>query len=88
MVAHARDQHPHDQAADPFRPGHDAGGAQDDVGEDEQDAEGPGRSGASAPSTGSSLDRLRMRWVGHDLLAEIDISADPVLTLPQAHDIA
>ena len=36
----------------------------------------------------SSLDRLRMRWVGHDLLAEIDISADPALTLPQAHDIA
>lgn len=35
----------------------------------------------------SSLDRLRMRWVGHDLLAEIDISADPALTLPQAHDI-
>jgi cation diffusion facilitator family transporter len=36
----------------------------------------------------SSIDRLRMRWVGHDLLAEIDISADPALTLPQAHDIA
>lgn len=35
----------------------------------------------------SSLDRLRMRWVGHDLLAEIDISADPALTLPQAHEI-
>jgi cation diffusion facilitator family transporter len=35
----------------------------------------------------SSLDRLRMRWVGHDLLAEIDITADQALTLPQAHDI-
>jgi len=35
-----------------------------------------------------SLDRLRMRWVGHELLAEVEISANPELSLPQAHDIA
>lgn len=36
----------------------------------------------------SSLDRLRMRWAGHDLLAEVELSADASLTLVQAHDIA
>lgn len=35
-----------------------------------------------------SLDRLRMRWVGHELLAEVEISADASLLLPQAHGIA
>ncbi len=35
-----------------------------------------------------SLDRLRMRWVGHDLLAEVEIAADASLSLPQAHDLA
>jgi cation diffusion facilitator family transporter len=34
-----------------------------------------------------ALDRLRMRWVGHDLLAEVDITASAALSLPQAHDI-
>lgn len=36
----------------------------------------------------SSLDRLRMRWSGHELLAEVDLSADASLTFVQAHDIA
>ncbi len=35
-----------------------------------------------------SLDRLRMRWIGHDLLAEVEISADAEMSLPQSHDIA
>jgi len=35
-----------------------------------------------------ALDRLRMRWVGHELLAEVEIAADASLTLPQAHDLA
>jgi divalent metal cation (Fe/Co/Zn/Cd) transporter len=29
-----------------------------------------------------------MRWVGHDLLAEVEISAEPHHSLPQAHHIA
>ncbi len=35
-----------------------------------------------------ALDRLRMRWVGHDLLAEVEISADTSLSLIEAHGIA
>jgi cation diffusion facilitator family transporter len=42
--------------------------------------------GAVAGVTG--VDRLRMRWVGHDLLAEVDVTASAHLSLPQAHDIA
>ena len=36
----------------------------------------------------TSLDRLRMRWVGHDLLAEVEISADAGLSLAASHDLA
>lgn len=35
-----------------------------------------------------AIDRLRMRWVGHDLLADIDVRADRSLDLVQAHDLA
>jgi cation diffusion facilitator family transporter len=35
-----------------------------------------------------AVDRLRMRWVGHELLAEADISADPSLDLVAAHELA
>ena len=35
-----------------------------------------------------SVDRIRMRWVGHELLAEVEVSASPALSLVQAHDIA
>jgi cation diffusion facilitator family transporter len=31
---------------------------------------------------------LRIRWIGHTLRAEADITVDPALTLGQAHDIA
>ena len=34
------------------------------------------------------VDRVRIRWVGHALLAEADIGADAELTLSEAHDIA
>ena len=34
------------------------------------------------------VERLRMRWVGHDLLAEVDVQADSCLDLTQAHDLA
>ena len=34
------------------------------------------------------VDRLRMRWVGHELLAEVDVRADASLDLTQAHDLA
>lgn len=36
----------------------------------------------------SSLDRLRMRWIGHELLAEVEISADAALSLSASHQIA
>lgn len=34
------------------------------------------------------IDRLRMRWVGHELLAEVDVRANPNLGLVDAHDLA
>jgi cation diffusion facilitator family transporter len=34
------------------------------------------------------VDRLRMRWVGHELLAEVDVRADPALDLVAAHALA
>jgi cation diffusion facilitator family transporter len=34
------------------------------------------------------VDRLRMRWVGHELLAEVDVRADAGLDLTEAHDLA
>jgi cation diffusion facilitator family transporter len=34
------------------------------------------------------VDQLRLRWIGHTLRAEADITLDPDLTLATAHDIA
>ena len=34
------------------------------------------------------VDRVRMRWVGHELLAEVDVQADADLDLVKAHDLA
>jgi len=34
------------------------------------------------------IDRLRMRWVGHELLADVDVRADRGLDLVAAHDLA
>jgi cation diffusion facilitator family transporter len=31
---------------------------------------------------------LRIRWIGHTLRAELDITADPALSITQAHDLA
>lgn len=31
---------------------------------------------------------LRIRWIGHTLRAEADVTVDPDLTLAQAHDLA
>jgi len=31
---------------------------------------------------------LRIRWIGHTLRAEVDVTVDPALTLIQAHDMA
>jgi cation diffusion facilitator family transporter len=31
---------------------------------------------------------LRVRWIGHTLRAEADVTVNPALTLPQAHDLA
>ena len=42
---------------------------------------------AAVPSV-SRVDRVRIRWVGHELLAEADIGADGALTLSRAHAVA
>ena len=34
------------------------------------------------------MDELRIRWIGHNLRAEADISVNPELSLAAAHDIA
>jgi len=34
------------------------------------------------------VDRLRMRWVGHELLADVDIRVDPHLTVEDGHHLA
>lgn len=31
---------------------------------------------------------LRIRWIGHSLRAEADITVNPALTVSQAHDLA
>jgi cation diffusion facilitator family transporter len=36
----------------------------------------------------AGIDRLRLRWVGHELLAEVDVRADPALDLGSAHALA
>ena len=36
----------------------------------------------------SGVERVRIRWVGHALLAEADLAADAGLTLSEAHEIA
>ena len=35
-----------------------------------------------------NVDQLRIRWIGHTLHAEADITVDPAVTFAQAHDIA
>jgi len=42
---------------------------------------------ASVPGV-DGVDRVRIRWVGHELRAEIQISSDPTLSLVDAHSIA
>ncbi|MDR3649356.1 MAG: cation diffusion facilitator family transporter [Acidimicrobiales bacterium] len=42
---------------------------------------------ASVPGI-DGVDRVRIRWVGHELRAEIQISSDPTLSLVDAHSIA
>jgi divalent metal cation (Fe/Co/Zn/Cd) transporter len=35
-----------------------------------------------------AVDGLRLRWIGHSLHAEVDVTADPGLTLTAGHDLA
>lgn len=35
-----------------------------------------------------AVDTIRMRWVGHDLLADVTLDVNPSLSLMQAHEIA
>lgn len=35
-----------------------------------------------------AVDRLRLRWIGHEVTAEATVAVDPALTLAAAHDIA
>jgi divalent metal cation (Fe/Co/Zn/Cd) transporter len=34
------------------------------------------------------VNELRIRWIGHTLRAEADVTVDPTLTVGQAHDLA
>lgn len=46
---------------------------------------------AAAVSTVEGVEdirELRIRWIGHTLRAEVDITANPTLTITQAHDLA
>ncbi len=36
----------------------------------------------------SAVRELRIRWIGHTLRAEVDVSVDPDLTVNEAHDLA
>ncbi len=36
----------------------------------------------------SDVDTVRIRWIGHQLHAEIEITVDPDLSLTKGHDIA
>ncbi|HET6873533.1 MAG TPA: cation diffusion facilitator family transporter [Acidimicrobiales bacterium] len=36
----------------------------------------------------AAVDRVRLRWLGHQLLAEADIRADAAISLAEGHDIA
>ncbi len=42
---------------------------------------------SSVTGTGS-VRELRIRWIGHTLRAEVDVTVDPKLTVVEAHDIA
>ena len=35
-----------------------------------------------------AVDRVRSRWIGHELQAEVDVVSDCELTVAQAHEIA
>lgn len=54
---------------------------------DEKDMDNAERTVASVDGV-LGIDRLRMRWVGHELLAEVDVRANPNLALLDAHDLA
>ena len=41
-----------------------------------------------ALATVKEVRELRIRWIGHRLRAEVDITADPSLTITQAHELA
>lgn len=47
---------------------------------------------AEAAVTGTDgvrgLRRLRLRWVGHEVHADVSVDVDPLLTLAQAHEVA
>ena len=46
-------------------------------------------SAAVSSVTGAgSVRELRIRWIGHTLRAEVDVTVDPGLTVVQAHDLA
>jgi len=46
-------------------------------------------SAAVSSVTGAGTVReLRIRWIGHTLRAEVDVTVDPTLTVVEAHDLA
>jgi cation diffusion facilitator family transporter len=54
---------------------------------DEQTALNAEQAAALVPGV-VGVDRLRLRWVGHELLAEVDVRAETALNLIAAHALA
>jgi cation diffusion facilitator family transporter len=46
------------------------------------------RAAVSSVTGVGSVRELRIRWIGHTLRAEVDVTVDPTLTVVQAHDLA
>jgi cation diffusion facilitator family transporter len=46
------------------------------------------RAAVSSVTGVGSVRELRIRWIGHTLRAEVDVTVDPALTVVEAHDLA
>jgi cation diffusion facilitator family transporter len=46
------------------------------------------RAAVSSVTGVGTIRELRIRWIGHTLRAEVDVTVDPALTVVEAHDLA